>query len=166
MVVAAKSSAQIVHRYWPMASTAGWRPGGIRAFVEFIAMIMNDRGPRYPNCVMMIKTIVKTSYIKNYCVVLFRRRHSPRSRYGMKKKQLTRRHFAKSMALGLPLIAAGGSLLTSQARSARRKLLGLGWRRPRRQRQHEFNRRSFGRPLQRTSGAQLRFQHGQIHAGG
>jgi len=45
----------------------------------------------------------------------------------MKKKQLTRRHFAKSMALGLPLIVAGGGLLTSRARAARSELLGLGW---------------------------------------
>src|SRR5258706_252442 len=104
-----------------MASTAGRGPGGIRAFVEFIAMIMNDRGPRYPNCVMVIKTIVKTSYIKNYCAVLFRHRHSPGSMHGMKKTQPTRRHFAKSMALGLPLIVAGGGLLTSRARAQNKK---------------------------------------------
>ncbi len=39
----------------------------------------------------------------------------------MKKTLLTRRHFAKSMALGLPLIAVGGNLLTSRARAQNKK---------------------------------------------
>jgi len=51
-----------------MASTAGRPSGGIRAFVEFIAMeIMNDRDPRYANYLAMLAAIIKICYIKNDC---------------------------------------------------------------------------------------------------
>src|ERR1700719_1246735 len=57
---------------------------------------------------------------------LLRRAFSPPklrcgSKYGMKKNNLTRRHFAKSLALALPLIAGGGGLLTGRARAQDKK---------------------------------------------